>query len=112
MIQLFDSVRKYRKDEYLVTLPKIKSSFYIYALNNLERKFAEILKVSSLLPYNKIQQVLEYCRFIIVYIRCHRNLTLVYINWPVVKLVSLHVVSFKVSERIKDVKRGLTVHKF
>lgn len=34
--------------------------------------------------------------FVIMLMRRLRNLTLVCINWPVVKLVSLHVVLFKI----------------
>lgn len=40
------------------------------------------------------------CRFVIM--RCRRNVTLVYINWPMVKLVLLYAVSFKVAKPLAD----------
>lgn len=38
-----------------------------------------------------------------------RNVTLVYIHYPVVKLVSLYTVLLQFQEPIDDIKRGLTV---
>lgn len=44
--------------------------------------------------------------FVMTLMRCQRNLTLVYIyiDQPVVKLVSLYILSFKVTEPVVDVK--------
>lgn len=40
---------------------------------------------------------------------CHRNLILVYINWPMAELVLLYTVLLKVTETINNIKWGLTV---
>lgn len=41
--------------------------------------------------------------------RCSRDFTLVYINQLMAKLVSLCIVSLKVTESINDVERGLPI---
>nr|KAF6485320.1 hypothetical protein HJG63_010557 [Rousettus aegyptiacus] len=57
-------------------------------------------------------QILKCCcfvqRHVVVMLRCCRNLTLVYVNYPMTKLVLLYIISPKVVESI-DSKRGLTV---
>lgn len=59
-----------------------------------------------------VQQVLRchgflQCHHVIMLARCCRNLALVYINWPVVKLVLLNVFSLEVTGPIDSVKLGL-----
>lgn len=49
---------------------------------------------------------------IVMLMRCPRYLTLVYISWPVVKLVLFFVISLTVIETIQDIKWGLTVPLF
>ena len=52
-----------------------------------------------------IRQDLEECRFVILLMSCCRNLTLIYINQPMVKLVSLYVALPLFREPIEDVRQ-------
>lgn len=44
------------------------------------------------------------CRFETMLMSCHRNLILVYINWPMAELVLLYTVLLKVTEPINNMK--------
>lgn len=64
-----------------------------------------------------VQQVLkqylliQHCVIqLIMLMRCHRSLTLVYITQPVIKLVSLYIILLKVAESISDGKGGHNVY--